>query len=235
MTEWKQKRFWKAAVVAAVEDGFGILLDGRPVKTPAKEGLVVPTRVLAEAIAAEWEAQSELIAPLTMPFTRSANAAIDKARPQQDEVCDLIADYGGTDLLCYRAEAPEELVARQAAAWDPFLAWADTTFDARLNVAAGVMYVAQDDAALANLRAPIVKMNCFELAAMHDLVSLTGSLVLGLAATRDYAEPAEIWTASRIDEIWQAEQWGLDEEAAEVAKHREQAFFHAKAFFDACG
>ncbi len=230
MSEWAPKRFWTSADVAEHETGFGVVLDGRPVRTPAKSPLIVPTAPLARAIAAEWEAQADRIDPTTMPFTRGANAAIDKVAVQHGEVADMLADYGDSDLLCYRADSPAELVARQSAAWDPMLDWAATQFGARLSVHAGVMHVPQAPDALKRLRAEVHAFDAFELAAFHDLVSLSGSLILGLAAARQQALAATIWDLSRIDEEWQRELWGADEEAQEVADRKKAAFLQAQTF-----
>ena len=142
MSDWKPKRFWKKAVATACDGGFTVELDGRSVKTPAKETLIVPTMPMAKATAAEWDAQGETLDPITMPITRGANAAIDKVRTQHAEVAAMLAEYGDSDLLCYRAAGPETLIARQAAAWDPLLDWAAQTLDARLTVGQGVMHVA---------------------------------------------------------------------------------------------
>lgn len=231
MSGWKAKRFWKAARVEACEGGFTVTLDGRAVKTPAKAALVLPTRAMADAVAAEWQAQGEKVDPATMPVTRSANAALDKVRPQQAEVAGLIAAYGETDLLCYRAERPAELVARQAAAWDGWLDWAATRFGARLSVTAGVLPVAQPPEALAALSARVAACDIWELAALHDLVGLTGSLVLGLAVAEGEIDAEEAWRLSRIDEDWQISQWGADEEAAELAALKKQALIHAARFW----
>lgn len=234
MSEWKAKRFWKAAEVTETAQGFGVRLDGRPVKTPAKRSLAAPTRALAQAVAAEWDAQGEVIDPRSMPFTRTVNAAIDKVAVQKAEVAEMLAAYGDSDLLCYRAEAPAELVERQAAAWDPMLDWAATVLGARLEVRSGVMHVPQHPAALARLSARTHALDHFELAAFHDLVSLTGSLVLGFAAAEDAAPAVSLWEVSRVDEIWQAEQWGRDDEAEAAAGIKEAAFLHAKQVFDMC-
>jgi chaperone required for assembly of F1-ATPase len=232
MSEWKAKRFWKAVCVLEDAEGFGIALDDRPVRTPAKRPLIVPTRSLAEAIAVEWDAQEAAINPGTMPFTRTANSALDKVAVQKDEVADMLADYGDADLLCYRATHPDALVARQAAEWDPMLDWAEATLGARLEARAGVMHVPQDPAALALLRARVHALDAFELAAFHDLVSLSGSLILGFAAVAEIRSPKAIWTISRLDEIWQAEEWGQDDDAEAVAAIKEAAFVHAKQVFD---
>lgn len=231
MSDWAPKRFWTTASVEQDGDGFGVRLDGRPVKTPAKAPLALPTRALAEAVAAEWDAQQDKVDPTTMPFTRSANAAIDKVATQFEEVATLIAAYGGTDLLCYRAEAPEELAARQAEAWDPLLDWAADRFGARLTPTAGVMHVEQPPAALAALTDRVKELDAFTLTALHDLVGLSGSLVIGLAALENWASVDELWQKSRIDENWQEEQWGVDVEAAEQAELKKAAFEHAQNFF----
>ena len=231
MSGWSAKRFWAAATVEPCEGGFTVKLDGRGVKTPAKAALVLPSRALAEAVAAEWQAQGEKVDPTTMPVTRSANAALDKVRAQQAEVAELIAAYGETDLLCYRARMPEELVALQAAAWDGWLDWAERCYQARLTVTAGVLPVAQPAAALAALSARVAACDIWELAALHDLVGITGSLVLGLAVAEGALDAEEAWRLSRIDEEWQIAQWGADEEAAEMAALKKQALTHAARFW----
>lgn len=231
MSGWTAKRFWKEATVAEVAEGFAVHLDGRGVKTPAKAPLVLPTRAMAGAVAAEWQAQGEKIDPLTMPVTRSANAALDKVRSQHAEVAALIAAYGETDLLCYRAEKPEALVARQAAGWDRWLDWADAQYGARLTVTKGVLPVPQPDAARATLAARVEAHDVWELAALHDLVGITGSLVLGLAVAERQLSADEAWSLSRIDDDWQIEQWGEDEEATVHAALKKAAVLHAERFW----
>ncbi len=232
MSEWAAKRFWNAAEVVEAGGGFGVRLDGRAVRTPAKAELVVPTQALAREIAAEWDAQEGEIVPATMPMTRAANAAIDRVAREQAAVAAMLAEYGSSDLLCYRAESPAELVARQAEAWDPLLDWAESVFSARLRTTTGVMHVAQDAAALERLHAEVRLLDIWALTAFHDLVCLSGSLVIGLAALRDQAPLEALWRASRIDESWQQEQWGSDEEAEAVARKKECDFFNAKHFHD---
>lgn len=234
MNSGLKKRFWKSAEVIDAPGGHAVTLDGRPVKTPARAPLVVPTRALAQAIADEWQAQGEVIKPLTMPMTRSANAALDKVQTQFDEVAHLITAYAETDLLCYRAQSPVELVARQAEAWDPLLAWSAGRWGVNWQVTSGVMPVAQDDATLAPLRDHVNRFTAFELTGFHDLVAMSGSLVIGLAVTEGYAEPDSLWALSRIDEDWQAEQWGVDDEAAEQAALKRDAFLHAAQFLGLC-
>lgn len=236
MSGWKLKRFWQEAQVTEAEGGgFAILLDGRPVRTPAKAPLVLPSRALAKAVAAEWDAQEGEVRPDTMPLTRTANSAIDKVLTQHDEVATLLAAYGETDLLCYRAEAPEELVDRQREAWDPLLDWAAEALQARLSAVRGVIPEPQDGVALERMARRVRGFDAFRLAAFHDLVSLTGSLVLGFAATQGVCEPEEIWEISRIDETWQAEKWGEDEQAAEHTAMKKQAFLDAMRFLSLIG
>ena len=232
MSEWKAKRFWTSAAVVQTTDGFAVELDGRGVKTPAKRALVLPSRGFAQAIAEEWDAQVETINPNTMPATKTANAAIDKVAVQHAEVADMLAAYGDSDLLCYRAEAPEELVARQRAQWDPMLGWAAEALDARLMPRTGVMHAPQDPAATARLRARTHALGPFELAAFHDLVSLSGSLVLGFAAALEVFPAEDIWAVSRLDENWQEEQWGEDDEATAMAEIKKSAFMHAARMFN---
>ncbi|UWQ21213.1 ATP12 family chaperone protein [Jannaschia sp. W003] len=232
MSEWKARRFWTAAGVERVEGGHAVRLDGRPVRSPLKSELVVPSEALAAGIAAEWQAQGEVIAPLTMPLTRAANAAMDKVAPQHGAVADELAGYGGSDLLCYRAEAPAALVERQAEAWDPMLDWAAERLGARLVVTRGVMPVAQPANAIEALRAQVHRYSAWELTALSEFVTLSGSLVLGLAAIEG-ARPAEaVWPLGRVDEEWQAEQWGADEEEAERVALKRAAFLQADRFLE---
>ena len=233
MTGWSMKRFWQAAGIVQAEDGFAVHLDGRPVRTPAKRLLAVPTRAIADRIAGEWQAQDKSVDPRTMPWTRSANAALDKVAPQRTAVEDYLAAYAATDLLCYRAEGPAALVARQAGAWDPILDWLAQRYDVRLAVTEGVMPVTQDDDAIARLARAMSPMTDFQLTAFYDLVTLTGSFVVGLAAADDAFPPSELWASSRIDEDWQTEEWGEDEEAAEATAARRTAYLHAADFYRA--
>lgn len=230
MSEWKPKRFWKAAHVVAMDAGFAVHLDSRPVRTPAKALLDLPTEALAQAIAAEWQALAKAIDPAAMPITRAANAAIDKVTAQHSEVAEMLAAYGDTDLTCYRAAQPKELADRQAGAWDPLLDWAADRYDARLIPVEGVIHQPQSATALARLAAPLRAMTPFELTAMHDLVSLSGSLIIGLAASADAVPVQDLWARSRIDEDWQAEQWGADDEAAAQTAQKRRAFLEAARF-----
>lgn len=235
MSVWAARRFWTAATAVPVDGGYTVQLDARPVRTPLKAPLVLPTIALAKAVAAEWQAQEKAVNPETMPFTRTANSAIDKVRPQFAAVADMLADYGGSDLLCYRAEGPAGLVARQAQSWDPLLDWARDDLAAPLRQATGVMHVAQPEASLAALRHQVQAMSAFQLAAFHDLVAISGSLVLALAVARGRITAEEAWTRSRVDEDWQISLWGEDEEAAEAAARKREALLQADRFYGLCG
>lgn len=230
MSDWKMKRFWKVAAPVEVDGGFTVHLDGRPIRTPGKAALVVPSREMAEAMAAEWDAQEDELRPESMPVTKSANSAVDKVTPQFAEVADMLAEYAGTDLLCYREARNAQLAARQAEAWDPLLEWCAARFDAPLHRVEGLMFEAQPEASLDRLRAHLHQMSAFELTGVHDLITLPGSLVLGLAALEGVESPDALWELSRLDERYQQENWGLDDEAEEAAEVKKQAFSHALRF-----
>lgn len=235
MSAWKAKRFWKQAVAEACDGGFTVKLDGRAVKTPARRALVLPSLAMAQAVAAEWDAQQGLVKPDTMPVTRAANSALDKLAEQFAEVADLLAAYGASDLLCYRATGPAELIARQAAAWDPLLDWSATALDAPLLSTQGVIHIAQPEASIARLTALVQGFTPFQLAAVHDLIAISGSLVLALAVTRGRISVEQAWDLSRIDETWQNELWGVDDDAAAQESLKRQALFEAARFFGLCG
>lgn len=234
MSTWTAKRFWKSTTIEKVETGWQVLLDSRPVRTPAKAPLVVPTERYAVLVAREWDAQEGVIDPNMMPATRSANAAIDKVSKQYQEVAAMLAAYGDADLVCYRATEPEALIARQAEAWDPLLDWFDDALGIRLEPVSGIMHVAQDSAALAAIRSRIDSLDSFELAAFHDLVSISGSVVIANAVTLGHFAPEEAWLHARIDEQWQEEQWGTDDEATEAAMKKRDAFLVAAQIFSVC-
>ena len=222
------KRFWREARVEETPGGYAVRLDARPLRTPAKAPLVLPKRPLAEAIAAEWDAQGEEVRPDALPLTRSANSAIDRVMPQHDEVAAGIAAYGETDLLCYRAPHPESLARRQAELWDPLLDWAAEAFGARLRTGTGVMHVMQPARATDALREAVRAHDAWAITALHELVTLSGSLVLGLAVSHRRLDAAEAWRLSRVDEDWQIAEWGEDAEAAAAARRREVEFHEAE-------
>jgi chaperone required for assembly of F1-ATPase len=198
------KRFWTEVTIG---DDRVVMLDARPVRTPARTPLALPTAALAAAVAAEWRAVEGEIDPRAMPLTGLANAAIDRV---DAGIAEGLARYGESDLLCYRAEAPEALVARQAAAWDPPLAWARARYDVHFVVTRGIMHAEQPAATLVRLGDAVRALGRFELAALSPVVTITGSLVLALALVERAMAPDAIWAAAHVDEDWQAERWGED-------------------------
>ena len=221
------KRFWREVTVEEADGGFGFRLDRRPVRTPAKAPCLLPTRALAEAVAAEWAVVEGEVDPAAMPLTRAANSAIDRVIPEREAVAALVAAYGEADLICYRAPHPAGLARRQTDAWDPLVAWVGETLGARLVVVEGVVHVAQPPDSLARLGAAVRAHGAWELTALHDLVSISGSLVIGLAVSHGHLDAATAWPLSRIDEDWQIEEWGEDDEAAAVAARRRLDFVNA--------
>jgi len=208
------KRFYKTASVAETEAGrFGIRLDGRPVRTPAKAELAVPSAELAQAIAAEWEAQGTHVDPATMPLTRLANSAIDGVAARADAVRADIVTYAGSDLMCYRAEATEALQRRQADAWDPVLVWASAALGADFVTGVGIMPVSQPDAAKTAIARAVEPLEPFALCAVHVMTTLTGSCLLALAHLHGRLTAEEAWAAAHVDEDWQIGKWGEDAEA----------------------
>lgn len=224
------KRFYRQVAVESGEAGHGVTLDGRAVRTPAKAPLLLPTRALADAIAAEWDAQEGEIRPQTMPMTQLASTAIDRVMPRRDAVIAEIASYAETDLLCYRADGPTGLAAREATQWQPVLDWATNAFDAPLTVTEGVMPVRQPPGAVAALRAAVADCDDFALAALYTLTMVSGSLVLALAVRDSEMEPETACEASHIDEEWQASEWGRDL-AAESRRQRARAEILSAAAF----
>jgi chaperone required for assembly of F1-ATPase len=224
------KRFYRETAAGRIDGRITVTLDGRPVRTPLHKPLHLPTEALADAIAAEWDAQVDAVKPDTMPLTQFASTAIDRVSERRDGVIDDIAGYGRTDLLCYRAEAPPALVARQAKTWQPLLDWAAQRFDATLIVTEGVMAIEQPPAALAALRAAVAAQDEFRLAALHDLTAALGSVVLALAVEQQKIDSEAAWDASILDELWQAEQWGQDRDAEERRDHLRLAVFAAARF-----
>jgi len=218
------KRFYKEVAVRDEGGRAGLRLDGKPVKTPGKAQLSVPGKALAEAIAEEWRAQGERIDPRTMPLTKLANSAIDGIEGRTEAVVDDIMAHARADLLCYRADGPEGLVAQQTKRWDPVLAWAKDALQAPLTLAQGIVHVAQPEASLAALRKEIAGLDAFSLAALHVLTSLTGSALLGLAILLKRLTPEEAWAAAHVDEDFQIGKWGEDEEAVERRRLRKTDF-----------
>jgi chaperone required for assembly of F1-ATPase len=211
------------------------MLDGRPVRTPARAVLALPNAALAAAVAEEWAAQDETIDPRRMPLTGFANAAIDRIAPDPAVFAASLARYAETDLLCYRADGPAPLVERQAAAWDPPLEWARRRYDVALRVTSGVLPTAQPADAVARLREVTASYSPFVLAGLSALVTIAGSLVLALALVEGALTADEAWAAAELDELWQAEQWGEDDLAAERREARRSEFAAAARFVALAG
>jgi chaperone required for assembly of F1-ATPase len=209
----QRKRFYAEASVGESDDGFTVMLDGKPIKTPSGRTVIVPVRSLAETIAAEWNAQGEFIEPLTMPVTRFANSVVQGVVDNAPAVVDDVAKYFVSDLLCYRAGHPEGLVAREAEHWDPILFWAAETLGAHFMLAEGVMHVRQPESAIAAARGAL-PADPWAIAALHVITTLTGSALLALALFHGVISPDQAWAAAHVDEDWNAEKWGIDEEVA---------------------
>ncbi len=222
------RRFYKDATVASESTGYAVRLDGKPVRTPGKRLLLLPTEALAQAIAAEWRAQGERVDPATMPMTRLANTVLDAVVERMTEVRADALKYGGSDLLCYRASHPSELVAHQTKLWTPPLDWAATALGARLEAVVGISHHAQPATALHAIDHALGALDPFALAGVHELTTLSGSVILALAVAHGVLDPDEAWSAAHVDEDWQISQWGEDFEAAERRKRR-QADFQAAA------
>ncbi|MBI3444565.1 MAG: ATPase [Magnetospirillum sp.] len=209
------KRFYKQAAAAASETGFAIQLDGKPVKTPGLRPLMVPFQPLAAAIADEWQAQGEQLAPTTMPLTQLASTALDRVGPERAHITTQLLAYAGTDLLCYRVAHPSDLVARQTQAWQPLLDWAALTLNAPLAVTASLEAVEQSPHSLAALSHAIESLDLWRLTALQSATAIMGSLILGLALTQGRIDAAQAFDLSQLDETYQIEQWGEDWEAAD--------------------
>ena len=221
------RRFYQNAAVGA--DNL-VLLDGRPVKTPGRAPLAPPGASLAAAIVDEWNAQGETIDPRAMPLTGLANAAIDRIAPAREAFADGLAAYGGSDLLCYRADGPAPLVARQAEHWDPLLDWARSRYNIAFTVTTGITHRPQPPETVERLAAAVHARHPFELAGLSPLVTVSGSLVIALALAEGAVGLDQAWTAAALDEQWQAGQWGEDEEAAKALAGRRRDFEAAARF-----
>jgi chaperone required for assembly of F1-ATPase len=208
------KRFYKGVSVGPGENGFAVLLDGKPVRTPGRNLLLLPTERLAAAIAGEWQTQGDAVIATTMPLLRLANTVVDGVAAHRDSVIDTILRFGENDLICYRAHQPPELVKRQGEGWDPLLDWAAQKHGANMRVAQGLTHVDQRPEALAALRQAFDGFDAFSLGALHVIASITGSAVLALAVADGLISGANAFALSRIDEAYQAERWGEDAEAA---------------------
>ena len=227
------KRFYKDVAIGGTEDGFSILLDGRPVKTPGRRPLAVPTRAAADLLAREWQAQVEEINPLKMPVTRLANTAIEGVSSQIDPVFDDIINFAGTDLLCYRADKPQSLIDMQAKHWDPIISWAADTFGARFILVEGIIHRQQPAEAIEAFTARLhAHRSALKLAALHTITTLTGSALITLAFAERRLTAEQAWQIAHVDEDWNVLQWGTDAEAEARRAARWTEMNAAAALFD---
>lgn len=205
------KRWYEKVEVEPRDHGYGVALDGRPLRTPLRRDLVVPIGNLADAAAEEWRAQGETIRPDVMPVTRLATTVLDLMPARRGAAIDEAHGFAGTDMLCYRAADPETLVRRQEAAWQPWLDWAARQLDARLVVTAGIEPIAQPADALGTLRRHVERLDDWRLAGLHALTTASGSLVLGFAVEQGALDAAAVFELALLDELFEIERWGLDE------------------------
>ena len=226
------KRFWKDVSVEPASPGWTIRLDQRPVKTPARAALIVPTETLAKAIAGEWRSVEDEINPRAMPLTGIANAAIDRVAPDRQAFGNGLARYAEADLACYRADGPGALVDRQEQQWDKLLGWARRRYDVDFATTTGLKHVAQPPATVERLGHAIVAVDSFRLAAMSPMVTISGSLIAALAVLEKAISPKQAWEAISVDERWQLEQWGADAEAEAALENRRRDFMAAARFLD---
>ncbi len=216
-----KRRFYKTV---SLSRECAIVLDGRPVKTPMKAALALPAMALARAVAEEWEAQGETIVPATMPLTRLANTAIDRVIPGRARIVAEMLEFAGGDLVCYRAETPPDLIERQALAWNPVLDWAVAELDAAFLVTAGIVHRPQPEAALKAVAAHLQGLEPFVLTALHNMMTLTGSLLVAAMTVAGRLEPEAAWRTAHVDEDFQIEQWGEDAEARQRRQLRHRDF-----------
>lgn len=224
------KRFWQTV---AVTPDRGIALDGRPVRTPGRVPLLLPTDALADAVADEWRGVGDTVDPRAMPLTGLSNAAIDRIAPDPAGFAIGLAAYGETDLLYYRADSPDDLVARQVAEWDPLLGWAMARYDVHFETVAGILHRPQPAATVRRLSEAVAAFDAWTLAGLSPVVTITGSLVAALALFENGADADAVWQAATLDERWQAEQWGTDPLAAAALANRRADYDAAVRFLDA--
>ena len=234
MTYQTARRFYKEVTTILIEGAFQVALDGRSVRTPSGAVLSLPTAALAEAIALEWAAQTDTIDPATMPIMQLACTALDRVTPNRKGIVADTVAYGRSDLLCYRAGDPPELVQKQAEAWQPILNWLSTDVDATLLVTTGIMHVAQDDAAIAALNQTVAAFEDFPLTAVAQMTQVFGSLALALAVARVHIPWTKAVDLAALDEVYQAERWGEDSEAMERRRNMRAEAEQASRFLELC-
>jgi chaperone required for assembly of F1-ATPase len=226
------RRFWKNAVAVERDGGWGVELDGKPLRTPAREPLIVPTSALAEAIVEEWNLAEDEFDPRAMPLTGLANAAIDRVAPDKQAFAAGLARYAEGDLACYRAEGPPGLVDRQEASWDTLLGWGRRRFDVDFLTTSGILHVDQPTATVERLAHAVGALDAFRLAGLSPLVTIGGSLVAALGMLEGALTVEQAWECVSIDERWQLEQWGSDSEAEAALENRRRDFFAAARFLE---
>ena len=226
------KRFWKAVSVGPDEGGWSVSLDDRPVRTPARAALTVPTEALAQAIADEWRSVEDVIDPRAMPLTGLANAAIDRVASDRQAFAGGLARYAEADLACYRSDWPPELIERQGSAWDSLLAWARRRYDVDFVVTAGIVHLAQPPATISRLSHAIAALDPFRLAGLSPLVTVGSSVITALAVVEKAISADAAWAAVTVDECWQLDQWGADAEAELVLENRRSDFLSGARFLD---
>lgn len=225
------RRFYKTVAVTPER---GIALDGKPVKTPKKVLLVLPTQELAQAVAVEWEVQGEKINPATMLLTKLANTAIDRVGSEKARILAEMADYAASDLVCYRADRPPDLVARQDSHWNPVIAWASTALDALFVATPGVMHRPQPPEVLHAVGSTMAALNNYEIAALHNIMTITGSALIALMLARGQLSADAAWAAAHVDEDFQIGNWGEDAEAAHRRAARYKEFVSCCRFLQLC-
>jgi chaperone required for assembly of F1-ATPase len=226
------KRFWKDVALEPEGEGWGIRLDGRPLRTPARSPLTVPSKRLARAIAEEWRSIGETIDPRAMPLTGVANAAIDRIAPDREAFVEGLARYAGADLACYRTKGPRELLERQEKEWNLLLAWARRRFDVDFATTSDMMHVEQPEETVKQLSHAIGTLDPFRLAGLSPLITIGGSLVAALAVLEKAITPEQAWEAVSVDERWQLERWGSDSEAETALENRRRDFLAAARFLE---
>lgn len=235
MLKPKATRFYETVEVNREDDVYSVTLDGRPIRTPQTTAINLPTEALANEIAKEWSDQGDEIKPLTMPVMRLACTAVDKVAPVRSQIIEQLVRYGESDMLCYRADHPDDLVKLQAEIWQPLLDWISDTKGVSLNVTSGIVHVSQPSEALATYAVLIDQYDDFKLAALGELTQLTGSLVLGLACVEGRLNQAETFEAAQLDEDWQAEKWGKDYEAIDRRQNLENDIIAAVRYLKTLG
>ena len=226
------KRFWKQADAVERDGGWGVELDGKPLRTPARDLLTVPTKALAEAIASEWNEVGDKIDPGTLPLTGLANAAVDRVTPDKEAFAKGIARYAEADLACYRAEGPSALVDRQTESWDALIGWGRRRFDVDFRTTRGIVHVDQPAATVDRLSHAVAALDPFRLAGLSPLVTISGSLLAALGVLEGTLMPDQAWDAVTVDDRWQLEQWGSDAEAEAAIDNRRRNFMAAARFLE---